>query len=87
MEENKNINNEETKQEAVETEPKKEVPLDLWIDAQSQQLEVNIVNTINGTSLPMSVKKLVVRNLMQNIMSQLDQSLGKMYSDYQKAED
>lgn len=77
------IEKEAAETKAAETKAEKEVPLDIWLDAHSQQLESNIISAINESPLPAAAKKQIMKNLYHTVTAQLDQNLARMYNEYQ----
>lgn len=63
-------------------QPEKEKPIDLWIEDESQMLSQGILECVNKSPLPLSVKKIVLSNLFTEIISTYNKNITTQREAY-----
>ena len=79
----KGTSNVKKKVNQTPTEPEK--PTDVWIEDESRNLTQNILNSINNSMLPISVKKMLLIDLMTKVVNTYDQTIAAQREAYEKS--
>ena len=74
----------EDKETVNPTQQEKEKPIDLWIEDESQMLSQSILECVNKSPLPLSVKKIVLSNLFTEIISTYNKNITTQREAYDR---
>ncbi len=73
----------ENKETVNPTQPEKEKPIDLWIEDEGQMLSQGILECVNKSPLPLSVKKIVLSNLFTEIINTYNKNITAQREAYE----